>query len=253
MPVQSEETKAILEAKLLAEGCVEPLIVWEETNILLDGHTRLAICERHAIEYTTRTVSLIDREDAIQWIRDYALARRNLTEKQIAYFRGRKYREEKRRPGPARNGTKSRREQAEGEGVSESKLKRDIEFAAAVDALPEEKREEAVIGELSRKEVIEEARKMTGARCASCRRMARVGQQMPDNCPTCGASRQRREAGSNGKPLFDDRPFEKTYGELLRFMDMRQNVLGKAPEHGEIMKALSTVINQFREWQKRTT
>lgn len=42
-----------LEASIQAEGCREPVILWSQGNLLLDGHNRVAICETYGIEYRT--------------------------------------------------------------------------------------------------------------------------------------------------------------------------------------------------------
>ena len=39
-----------LEANILADGCRDPLIVWD--GIILDGHNRYQICHRHRIPFT---------------------------------------------------------------------------------------------------------------------------------------------------------------------------------------------------------
>jgi hypothetical protein len=38
IPPLSATERQGLEASILAEGCRDPLIVWEEKNILVDGH-----------------------------------------------------------------------------------------------------------------------------------------------------------------------------------------------------------------------
>jgi len=74
---ESETHFAKLEKKLLAEGCQEKLVLWKETNILLDGHTRLKICEKHGLGHAVRSISLSSRSEALQWIFDNQDARRN--------------------------------------------------------------------------------------------------------------------------------------------------------------------------------
>ena len=40
-----------LEASILADGCRDALAVWATGNILLDGHNRKAICDKHRLPY----------------------------------------------------------------------------------------------------------------------------------------------------------------------------------------------------------
>ena len=76
---ESETHYAKLEKKLLAEGCQEKLVLWKEMGILLDGHTRLKICEKHGLGHAVRSISLSSRSEALQWIFDNQDARRNWT------------------------------------------------------------------------------------------------------------------------------------------------------------------------------
>lgn len=80
-----------LERKILEEGFKEPVVVWEEEGILIDGHNRVAICEKHNIECGKRYISLPDRNAAKNWIADNQLSRRNLHPNRMSYLRGTKY------------------------------------------------------------------------------------------------------------------------------------------------------------------
>lgn len=63
IPALSPDELAQLERSLLAEGCRDPLIVWKEKNILLDGHNRLSICRQHDIPGPTHQTS----PELLQW------------------------------------------------------------------------------------------------------------------------------------------------------------------------------------------
>jgi len=82
-PLSNEEVQQ-LEVSLLAEGCRDSLVVWEEENILLDGHHRKAICDANDIEYHTAYLSFLDRSAALVWMIRNQLGRRNLTPYQRA-------------------------------------------------------------------------------------------------------------------------------------------------------------------------
>lgn len=77
-PLTTAELDA-LEESILSEGCRVPLDVWSESDTLLDGHNRRAICDSHGVPYQTNEISLADRSSAIQWIVHNQRARRNLT------------------------------------------------------------------------------------------------------------------------------------------------------------------------------
>jgi phage N-6-adenine-methyltransferase len=91
IPPLSDEELAQLQANLLADGCRDALIVWAEEQILLDGHHRLEICERHNLPFTLQEISLPDLDAARLWMLENQLGRRNLSPNQMAYFIGEKY------------------------------------------------------------------------------------------------------------------------------------------------------------------
>jgi len=146
IPPLTPEELAGLEASLLAEGCRDALVVWQETNILLDGHNRLRLCVAHGIPFKTATISLLDREAAADWIDANQLGRRNLNPDAAALLRGRRYNRTKKAEhdggkGKSRSGGQSDPHLrtadalAAQHGVSPRTVKRDGEFAAAVDEL----------------------------------------------------------------------------------------------------------------------
>lgn len=77
-PLKGDEFNQ-LETNIVSEGCRDPLIVWEETGLLLDGHNRYKICQKNNISFQTITKKLKSRDDAIVWIVDNQLGRRNLS------------------------------------------------------------------------------------------------------------------------------------------------------------------------------
>ncbi len=79
IPPLTEEELTGLEENLLRDGCIDPLIVWAEQCILLDGHNRKAICDRYSIDYELHGVSFTDRNEAKQWVIEHQFGRRNLT------------------------------------------------------------------------------------------------------------------------------------------------------------------------------
>ncbi len=65
-----------LEESLLNEGCRDALIVWD--GILVDGHNRYEICQKHNIPYKTINKDFGTRDDVIVWIIKNQFSRRNL-------------------------------------------------------------------------------------------------------------------------------------------------------------------------------
>jgi ParB family chromosome partitioning protein len=84
VPPLTEEEHLGLEENLLRDGCLDPLIVWAQQRILLDGHHRKEICDRYGIDYAVRELSLPGRDEAKRWIIEHQFGRRNLTKYQRA-------------------------------------------------------------------------------------------------------------------------------------------------------------------------
>lgn len=91
IPPLTPEEREGLEADILRDGCLTPLLVWrgESGDVLLDGHNRKAVCDAHDFPYETESVPGIEsREDAKRWIIDHQRHRRNLNEAQRAMLGG---------------------------------------------------------------------------------------------------------------------------------------------------------------------
>lgn len=142
-PLRDEERQA-LEENIRRDGCRDPLVVWRGHDILLDGHHRYEICQRHGIDFAVTEVDLPDREAAADWIDANQLGRRNLTPDQAALLRGRRYNRLKRTQGgtganqhkqSAQNAhsAKTASRLAQQHGVDPATIRRDGQFAKAVD------------------------------------------------------------------------------------------------------------------------
>jgi N6-adenosine-specific RNA methylase IME4 len=83
IPPLTPDERAQLEANLLADGCRDALVVWAGENILLDGHNRLDICQAHGIEFDVYELEMADRDEAMLWISENQLGRRNLKPDQL--------------------------------------------------------------------------------------------------------------------------------------------------------------------------
>lgn len=81
----SEEEYSGLEASILHEGCRDALIIatWPEEGeikqALADGHHRYEICTKYGMSFETTVIDFESKDDAIVWICDNQLGRRNLT------------------------------------------------------------------------------------------------------------------------------------------------------------------------------
>jgi len=143
LPVLPSDVYTALQVEILRDGCNDPLTIWEETNILLDGHNRLSICDANDIEYEYSTVSLPNRDEAKRWILRRARARRNSTPNQLSYMRGLEYNLRKGSHGgdhksKGKNCTLNASEElSEEHDVSERTIKNDAKYAEAIDTIAE--------------------------------------------------------------------------------------------------------------------
>lgn len=146
-PLSSEEFEK-LEASVLSEGIRDPLVVWQ--GILLDGYHRYKIAQEHGLEYKTVEVELPDRDAAKEWILVNQLGRRNLTEQEASYYRGKLYSARKQSHGGDRKSScqnvnliGTAEELGSQYGVSERTIIRDEQFSKAVDKVADEIGDEA--------------------------------------------------------------------------------------------------------------
>ena len=77
LPPLTGEQLAALEADLQANGCYSPIIV-NEDMVIIDGHNRQELCEKHGIPYKMVVFSFQDMLEAKQWALDTQKGRRNL-------------------------------------------------------------------------------------------------------------------------------------------------------------------------------
>ena len=77
LPPLSAEQLDALEADLIKNGCYSPIIV-NEDMVIIDGHNRQALCEKHGLPYTMAVFSFEDLLEAKQWALDTQKGRRNL-------------------------------------------------------------------------------------------------------------------------------------------------------------------------------
>jgi protein gp37 len=169
LPQLDPGTLAGLKTNIKLFGCRDPLVVWKETSILLDGHHRYQICRDLNVPFTIIQMSFQELESALCWIDGNQLQKRNLTPEAIAYYRGQLYTRLKKRQGGDHKSKGhsdpliNQAEQLANEyGVSEKTIKRDAAYAQAVDALEEIEpgvKAKALNGAMTKKEVIDRARK----------------------------------------------------------------------------------------------
>lgn len=75
----TEDEYAALERSLLAEGCRDALVLWGD--LLVDGHNRYGICQKHGIPFNTlQNDSFHSIDDVHLWMIDNHLGRRSVSD-----------------------------------------------------------------------------------------------------------------------------------------------------------------------------
>ncbi|MDX5584302.1 MAG: DNA methyltransferase [Aureibaculum sp.] len=79
--LSSEEFKQ-LEANIIADGCRDPLVLWDDT--IIDGHNRFEICNKHGIEFDTASMEFKSESDVKIWMILNQFGKRNISNYQRA-------------------------------------------------------------------------------------------------------------------------------------------------------------------------
>lgn len=91
-PLTIEEFNQLEQNILEADEVRDPIIVWADHNIIIDGHNRYRILLEHPmIPYQIREMPFLSKEDVIVWMTANQLGRRNLSEVQRAILIGKAY------------------------------------------------------------------------------------------------------------------------------------------------------------------
>jgi hypothetical protein len=171
IPPISDDERQQLEQNIIAAGGVrDPLTLWlrsDEDWVILDGHNRFEICRRLSLPFPYHEVEFDTRDEAADWIDKNQLGRRNLDARQMSLLRGRRYNRTKKANDGSRGNqhteaadkmsTATAESLAAEHGVNEKTIRRDGEFAEAVETLGIER--EIVAGEIDapKHEIVEAA------------------------------------------------------------------------------------------------
>lgn len=150
IPPLSEEELNQLEENILKEGVRDPLVLWpvDDHFVLVDGHNRFSVCQRHNLQFPFKKVSFKDEEEVHGWMVKNQLGRRNLSKEQQSYLRGLRYLQEKQQgkridltsdqKDPKLEAEQTADRLAEEYNVSPATIKRDAQFAAGIELIGQE-------------------------------------------------------------------------------------------------------------------
>jgi hypothetical protein len=243
LPRPTPEETAGLAAMIQKGKHVDDLVtfVFDGHRILGDGHNRRRICDEKGIPYSTRDVEVGSREEAIEWIINNQLSKRNLTDEQRDYFIGKFYLANKQKAGGDRKSKSAAQNEhmigavaeaiAEQHGVSPATVRRDAEFAEAVDAIANDEGPEA------KEEILRGKSGRTKAEIISRRPRKKKGSK-----PT------RKSVVP--PPGFDDKPLQDVVNKLLLMIAARGRAIGKGEGFDRCMAAAKDLKDALKIWQK---
>lgn len=163
-PLQEEEFQG-LEKNIIENGCKDSLIIWQttekiinpdsiiddETFVLIDGHNRYEICQIYHISFNIVLMFFASLQEAKNYMLDLQMGRRNLSQTQMAYYRGLRYNNEK-ITSKLDNFNKDIKDEktstkiAKQFNVDEKTIRRDGEFASGLEMLSPEFKQEVLSG-----------------------------------------------------------------------------------------------------------
>ncbi len=139
----TEDEHRRLKTDIEANGISHPIVVWKDRQTILDGHNRHRIAKELGIDdVLVREVELESRDDAIRFIVECQLSRRNATPQLRTYLLGRLYLTQKQSRGGNRrksNGQNAHLNKttataiADRESVDEATVRRAAKYATAID------------------------------------------------------------------------------------------------------------------------
>lgn len=65
IPALSNEEFEQLEQNIINEGCRDAIIIWQ--GVIVDGHNRYNICNKHNIKFNVIEKDFDSREDVVDW------------------------------------------------------------------------------------------------------------------------------------------------------------------------------------------
>jgi len=190
----TDAEKELLHRDLLGRGMLNPIIVWQGKDIIVDGHNRYAWATQNKQPFEVKEEFFADEDDALEFIIQNQLGRRNIDSKTRDYLQGELLETRKRMdakfvkgtaPNPDGNNQHSRKERnscapssdgktaaaiAKQMGVSTRTVEGNGQFARAVNKLGIK---EAVIAgkeKRSKKEIVAEAEGKTAEKAEPVKR-----------------------------------------------------------------------------------
>lgn len=93
LPILDPTEYALLEERILREGCRDPIVVWE--HILVEGNYRYQICYQHKLPFEIKELEFTSRDEVIHWVCQRTIEQKDLPNELFRYLVGKMYTAEK--------------------------------------------------------------------------------------------------------------------------------------------------------------
>lgn len=131
-PLTPEEFSQLDENCLRDGRILDPIKVWGKTKIIVDGHHRYKIAQKHNLQYDTEPMDFDSIEEIISWVHANQLGRRNISGPALSMSRAARAKQMK-ESQPLKN-----KEIAAKLGVSDRQLRTDTNVSEAIERLPDD-------------------------------------------------------------------------------------------------------------------
>jgi len=78
LPPLTKDELGALEQEILKSGMLNPILTWR--GVIVDGYNRYSICQKHSIPFEYKELEFDDKEEAMLWMINNQLGRRNLSD-----------------------------------------------------------------------------------------------------------------------------------------------------------------------------
>lgn len=246
-PLAPAELSQLEENLVRDERAIEPIVIWKQRRIILDGHHRIDICTVRKLRYTIVHLNFPDtdegRTQALEWVIEHQTGRRNLSEegkKKLIEWR-------RARVAAAHQAGESNRAIAGKENVSETTVRSDIQRTGAAIASPA-------------KFMGVDGKQYPRSRNARAKRVGQTpavsfvppGERMPGD-DTESEKRAKQEAKSdpkNGQVDYNWPAFNREFATFILNVDKLGKVYKRhnTPEATKLREDLLNWKNAFKKW-----
>lgn len=148
IPPLTYEERSGLEQNIIKNGVYDPIKVWD--GIIVDGHNRYEICTKHGIDFKVTELDFPNLNSAKNWMIDFQLDRRSISDNIRKYLIGKRYQGEKKAIGAQEGNINANKNEvvnittlktaekiAEQTKVSEKTVRNNESYAESIDKIAE--------------------------------------------------------------------------------------------------------------------